>query len=226
MAVDRALLRASSLGKSPPTLRVYGWKPPAVSLGYFQNEGDFRKMPGFSGTDIVKRLTGGGAILHDDELTFSLVCGEDSGLLPRDVFLSYGVVCGALEAGLGRLGVPAGRRGDSFPGNPVAGMERKSPYFCFEKPSSFDIAVSGRKLAGSAQRRSGGAVLHHGSILLGGGGSKNSISVSEAAGKPVSFDELAAAVLGGFRKVLGVEFAEGGLSGFEKELADKFAANR
>ena len=221
MAVDGALLRSCAGQASAPALRFYGWEPPAVSVGYFQDADDFRALPGFSEYDIVKRLTGGGAILHDRELTFSLVCREKDGLLPEDVLLSYGAVCRALIAGLAALGISARTRGGSSPGSPVSGVERKSPYFCFEKPSGFDVVASGRKLAGSAQRRSGGAVLHHGSILLGGGRAEGSVSVEEAAGKPVSFNELSAAVLEGFKEVLGAEFAEGGLTGFEADLVNE-----
>jgi lipoyl(octanoyl) transferase len=223
MAIDEALFRSCAEKESPPTLRFYGWNPPAVSLGYFQRVEDFRSIPGISDYDIVKRLTGGGAILHDRELTFSLICKQGDGLLPEDVFLSYEAVCKALSAGLGILGIQAETRGEAFPGNPVSGIERKSPYFCFSKPSRFDVTVSGRKIAGSAQRRRGGALLHHGSIPIEGADDGGSVSVEEAAGRKVSFDELMEAALEGFEKVLGFSFREGRISGFERCLASELA---
>jgi lipoyl(octanoyl) transferase len=217
MALDEALFTCAAEGASPPTLRFYGWKPAAVSLGYFQDEGDFSRMPGVSGMDIVKRLTGGGAIVHDNELTFSIVCGEKEGLLPEDVFESYEFVCRAVEAGLGVLGIEACARGVSAPGNPVSGPGRKSPYYCFEKPSRFDVVAVGEKVAGSAQRRRSGAILHHGSVPFERVNSALRESPPPDGG--VSFDALRQALLEGFKQTAGCGFVEGGLKAAEEELA-------
>ncbi len=216
MALDAALLDSCAERNAAPALRFYGWSPPAVSLGYFQNEEDFR---GMHGMDVVKRLTGGGAIVHDRELTFSLVFGEKDPVLPEDVFESYGAVCEAIVLGLGLIGIEAGVRGDSASGNPVSGPERKSPYFCFEKPSRFDVTAGGRKIAGSAQRRRKGAVLHHGSVPMEKADSAGAVSVEEACGRRVSFEELSAAMLRGFGRALGAEFEECLPDEFELERA-------
>ncbi len=216
MALDEALFTCAAKGAGPPTLRFYGWNPAAVSLGYFQNEDDFLKMPGFSGMDIVQRLTGGGAIVHDNELTFSIVCGEKAGLLPEDVFKSYEFVCRAVAAGLGPLGIEARARGATAPGNPVSGPGRKSPYYCFEKPSRFDVIAGGKKVAGSAQRRRSGAILHHGSVPF------ERVNSALRESRPpggVSFEALRRALLEGFQQTAGVGFVEGGLQAEEEELA-------
>ncbi len=217
MALDEALFTSCVKGASPPTLRFYGWNPAAVSLGYFQYVEDFLKMPAFSGMDIVKRLTGGGAIVHDNELTFSIVCGEKEGLLPEDVFKSYEFVCRAVSAGLGVLGIEARARGASAPGNPVSGPGRKSPYYCFEKPSRFDVIAGGEKVAGSAQRRRSGAILHHGSVPF------DRVDSALCGSRPpdggVSFGELCRALLEGFKQTADAGFVEGGLKAAEEELA-------
>lgn len=226
MSVDEALLLSGAGEGGPPVLRFYGWSPAAVSLGYFQREEDFRSMPGLKGIDIVRRLTGGGAILHDDEVTFSVVCGEKGGFLPGDVPGSYEKVCEALVSGLGALGIRARRRGRSFPANPVAGGQRTQPFFCFETPSRFDIEAGGKKLAGSAQRRGMGGVLHHGSVPLSCPGAEGCIGAGAAAGREISFSELRNSLIIGFEKVLGAEFFEAGLSSREEELAGELARTK
>ena len=145
MALDEAIARRVGSGERPPTLRLYGWSPEAVSIGFFQEvreevDLEFCRRRGI---ELVRRLTGGGAVVHSrDELTYSLAVGEGDLMIPRDVQESYGRICVPIVSSLRRLGVDASFR-------PVN-----------------DIEVSGRKISGSAQTRRFGAVLQHGTILL------------------------------------------------------------
>lgn len=162
MAVDEALLEGVAAGSSPATLRFYGWGPACLSLGYFQpfsvvDSAACRAM----GIDIVRRPTGGRAILHDRELTYSVtlpaaVLGHDSGILP-----SYQRISGALQVGLRAVGVTTERAPVS-----AAPTSAEKGAICFDRPSAYEILAEGRKLVGSAQTRRGSAILQHGSILI------------------------------------------------------------
>src|SRR6266851_10371187 len=162
MAVDEALLDGVAAGIAPPTLRFYQWAPPCLSLGYFQPF-DVVDVAGCLrlGVDVVRRPTGGRAILHDRELTYSValpasVLGHDGGVLPSYYRLSL-----ALQDGLRRLGVPATLAPESAATGPIV----HGP-ICFDRPSAREILLEGRKLVGSAQMRRGGGILQHGSILI------------------------------------------------------------
>lgn len=158
MAVDEALLLRGEL----PTLRFYAWRPHAVSLGWFQRVQDFADLP--ADVPVVRRKTGGGAIHHAEELTFSLACAAD--LLPKDIDESYRLLHDAVVVALCAVGVPAVRVEQG-----PAPSARPKDRWCFRWPGKNDIVgACGRKLCGSAQRRlhtaAGPRVLHHGSIVL------------------------------------------------------------
>ena len=162
MAVDEILLEGVAAGSAPPTLRFYEWMPACLSLGYFQpfdvvDSDGCRRL----GVDVVRRPTGGRAILHDRELTYSValpasVLGADGGVLP-----SYYRLSRALQDGLSRLGILATLA-------PEAAASRSTDHgpICFDRPSAHEILLRGRKLVGSAQMRRGAALLQHGSILI------------------------------------------------------------
>ena len=144
MAVDEAILRSAIRGETGPTLRFYQWKPACLSLGYFQDvkkEVDLEALPS-QGVDLVRRLTGGKAVLHDDELTYSVVVPEV--MLPGTVLETYRRISQALVEGLRLMGVPA----------TIAALERgvtsRDPRFrqaaCFSAPSWFEILWDGKKL--------------------------------------------------------------------------------
>src|SRR2546426_2444691 len=162
MAVDEVLLDGVAAGTTPPTLRFYEWTPPCLSLGYFQPF-DVVDLDGCRalGVEVVRRPTGGRAILHDRELTYSValpapLLGHDAGILP-----SYRRLSLALQAGLRRLGINVGLAPESeTPTRAVHGPA------CFDRPSAHEILLQGRKAGGSAQVRRAGALLHHGSILI------------------------------------------------------------
>ncbi len=159
MALDEALLRAP---RPVPTLRTYTWEPWTLSLGYFQSAAADRLAP-FSrlGYGIVRRMTGGKAIFHGPELTYSVAYPLSLRGLPRTSAAAYDLFHGILARALGRLGVACSPRGDrallSDTGDP-------EEFFCFYESSPFDLAAEGRKLVGSAQRRTARGLLQHGSV--------------------------------------------------------------
>lgn len=163
MAVDAAVAAAVGAGAVPPTLRLYAWDPPCLSLGYAQSIADvdmarLRQQ----GWEVVRRPTGGRAILHTDELTYSVAVPADHPLAEGSVVDSYRRISTALLAALEALGAQP----HADPQSKDA-VRDKSPV-CFETPSHYEITVDGRKLVGSAQARRGNSVLQHGTLPLYG----------------------------------------------------------
>lgn len=167
MAADEAILIAHSEGKSPPTVRFYGWSPATLSIGYFQKameEIDFEQLKA-EGLGFVRRPTGGRAVLHDKELTYSLIVSENYPGIPRSVTEAYRVLSEGLLLGFRKLGLNAQMV-------QLESDEDKTKYAsmgsaaCFDSPSWYELVVEGRKIAGSAQTRQKQVVLQHGSILL------------------------------------------------------------
>ena len=144
MGLDEAILNAVSEGRQPPTLRLYGWAPAAVTLGYFQGLSDEVDQDACAraGVDVIRRVTGGGAVFHDEELTYSVVIPEGHPLARPDILDSYRVLCAGILEGLSRLGLEA----EFVPLN--------------------DILVGGKKVSGNAQTRKRGCILQHGTVLL------------------------------------------------------------
>ncbi len=144
MGLDEAILRAVAEGKSLPTLRFYGWKPPAVSLGYFQ--GLYEEIDvdacASDGVDIVRRITGGGAVFHHYEVTYSIVLPLGHPLARENILESYRLLLGGIIEGLAILGIQS----EFSPIN--------------------DISAGGKKISGNAQTRKLGCILQHGTILL------------------------------------------------------------
>ena len=158
MALDRAIQLSCDEQETPPTLRLYRWKRPTVTLGRFQKLTTVdRDFCASHGIDIVRRFTGGRGVLHDDELTYCIVCGTQNGI-PRDVAASYRVLCGGLAAAYRHLGVEAALtatdRGD-----------RRSAA-CYLHATSADLSIGAQKLSGSAQVWAGTTVLQHGSFTV------------------------------------------------------------
>lgn len=174
MALDEALLEEPD---GPPALRLYGWSPEALSLGYFQPLEAFREtLCAHPGLGVVRRPTGGGAIHHGGDWTFALT-GEPAALgLGGSIPASYRRVHRAVARGLHRLGFETSLREDTavredaaVP-SAAASLEsddrRGRPLLCFASAGPLDLMQDGRKVCGSAQRRSRGRLLHHGSLLL------------------------------------------------------------
>lgn len=167
MAIDEILMDSQNPAgiESMPTLRFYSWTRPAATAGYFQKLGDLARRPDFfkPGLEMVRRLTGGGLVLHGADLTFSLTMRIPQPLIAGSVKDSYLKINEALLAGLRAFytgldfadckTVPSGRGG---------GMER----ICFEGPSCYDLLLNSKKVVGASQRRKNGVLLHQSSVFL------------------------------------------------------------
>lgn len=246
MAIDEAILLEHQGGQTPPTLRFYAWSPPTISLGYFQQldkEIDLEAVKE-RGLGLVRRLTGGRAVLHDDEVTYSVVAREDHPLMLGGIRPSYLRLAAALAGGLRELGAPveiaSGRKG---------AHEEHSTAACFDAPSWYEITCGGRKLVGSAQTRKGGVVLQHGSIVINLNGEdlfavlkmpaeavrrrlqakfyRQACGLAEILGRSVAAAEIKTGIVRAFSRLYGIEFVTSGLTEGEKgrleELKAKYA---
>ncbi len=242
MALDEALLLSRLRHGSPPTLRLFAWAPPAISLGYGQRlDGRIDEQALVAlGLGLVRRATGGSAILHegpDLEITYSVSAGAGDFEGANDLLETYRWIGVGLLSGLRALGAPV-EMVSVQPSDPAA-----MPAFCFARTGSFELEVDGRKLVGSAQRRQGTAFLQHGAIMLGaepvrlrrvfpgeGDPLAGMTTLESALGRRPSFDETAAALVEGFRRAHGLALEPGGLSEEEAALAamlerDKYATD-
>lgn len=165
MALDEALLISTSTHRELPILRLFSWDPPTLSLGYAQKSAEVNmvRLKEY-GWDLVRRPTGGRAILHTDELTYSIAAPIDEPVMAGSLLESYQRISRALLGALNILGIEA--RGDST----YSSTKSPGPLdpICFEVPSNYEITVNGKKLIGSAQARKNGGVLQHGSLPLSG----------------------------------------------------------
>lgn len=167
MALDEVLLEWHSEGKIDPTIRFYGWNPATLSVGYFQKvekEIDLEAVKK-AGLGFVRRPTGGRGVLHDQELTYSVIVSEDHPKMPRTVTEAYRVISEGILEGFRSLGL------DAYFAIPKTeeekqGLKNPRSSVCFDAPSWYELVVEGRKVAGSAQTRQKGVILQHGSILL------------------------------------------------------------
>ncbi|NLE45873.1 MAG: lipoate--protein ligase family protein [Chloroflexi bacterium] len=216
MAVDEAILQAIAAGESLPTLRLYGWDPACLSLGRAQRVTDVdRHALSRDGVDLVRRPTGGRAILHIDELTYSVIAPETEERVAGGIMESYRRISTGLVRGLELLGIH-----DIVADQRVKRRETAGPV-CFEIPVDYEITVHGRKLVGSAQMRSSGVVLQHGAVPLTGDISRicnylssqqdpgrvlaRAVTVEVALGRIVTWDEVADALGRGFSEVLNLD---------------------
>ncbi len=165
MALDEAILEAVRSLDQPPTLRLYAWEPACLSLGHAQPIKDVN-LPSLiaNGWQVVRRPTGGRAILHTDELTYSIAAHQDNPIMTGGVLESYRRISLALVEGLTKLGINS--NADSHYQLPEGSVQNAA--VCFEVPSNYEITANGRKLIGSAQARRGMGVLQHGSLPLFG----------------------------------------------------------
>jgi len=178
MAVDEAIFREVQRTGGPPTVRLYGWLSPAVSIGYFQDAAAEINLPACRarGVSVVRRPTGGRAVYHDDDLTYAVVAPETIPLFPPTIAGAYQAISRCLARGLKELGLAAalasGGGADEDAGRPrretgkESGGERIAPAACFAVPARHELLVAGRKICGSAQMRSRGTFLQQGSLLM------------------------------------------------------------
>ncbi|MBI5427172.1 MAG: lipoate--protein ligase family protein [Nitrospinae bacterium] len=237
MATDHAILQAVEEGKAPPTLRLYGWSSPTLTVGYSQkvgkdvDEARCREL----GIPVVRRPTGGRAVLHHREISYCVAAPINHPRFPPGLRETFKVIANALTLCLAELGLP-GENGGSAIGAPS-----RSPA-CFASFNRFEIAVGQRKLIGSAQRRTRQAFLQHGSALLDVDrellnslfrfnsneerqGSlerlrQSAVALNEATGRKLSFAETLLAFRQGFCRAFGEGMEVGALTPFEEKLRD------
>jgi lipoate-protein ligase A len=240
MAVDEAVLEAAAAGHSPPTLRLYAWEPACISLGLAQPSGDIDvEALRRHRWEMVRRPTGGRAILHTDELTYAVIAASSEALMRGGVLESYNRIAQALLCALEQLALSA--RAESSYSLPV-GADRKGPV-CFEVPSNYEITVAGKKLIGSAQARRKGGVLQHGALPLHGDLGRitavlryedeeaqaegrrrlleHAINVQTALNRMVTWEEAANAFTAAFAETCGLELQPGKLTPAEAARADE-----
>jgi lipoate-protein ligase A len=213
MALDEALLAS---GEPRPTLRFYTWSPPALSLGYFQRWRDLPQLP--AGLVVVRRFSGGGAIEHSEELTFSIAASADHALFRGDVRRSYEQVHALLARAFATFGVEAAPRAAAS-----LRSEHAASSMCFHRATAFDLAWDGAKGVGSAQRRRQGRVLHHGSIKLAAGALEHDVAGLRDHAPDVAPGAVAAAITAEFERGLGCAFALEAPSASESAHAERRA---
>ncbi len=164
MALDEALLHSVANGDSLPVLRFYRWRPATVTLGYAQSiYKDLDLDVCFkAGLDVVRRSTGGRAVLHDNEVTYAVIAPFNTGLFGNSILDCYRVISEVLQKTLVQLGLPA----QLVPGKLRDDSRSGTKAICFTVPSQYELVINGRKVAGSAQKRYGRAFLQHGSIPI------------------------------------------------------------
>lgn len=242
MAMDSAILSAVGRDEVLPTLRLYRWNPPCLSLGYSQPYSDIdiqnlRKK----GWDVVRRPTGGRAILHTDELTYAVIGPRTEPRLEGGLLQSYRRLSTALAEALSILGLPI----EVHLGNNPAAQDQA---VCFENPSDFEITVDGKKIIGSAQARKKEGILQHGTLPLQGnlgritevlhyGSSElqlqaenkllqKATTVEKVLGHQVSWEDAALAFQTGIQKVLNLKFIPGELTAAETIDVEKLVKNK
>ncbi|HEY3397034.1 MAG TPA: lipoate--protein ligase family protein [Armatimonadota bacterium] len=242
MAVDEAMMWAAAELGLPPTLRLYGWRPAAVSLGYFQQaEGQVdRAELERRGWDLVRRPTGGRAILHDDELTYSVTIPQAALTRGESTMGSYREISRGLELGLQRLGVSAAL-GETAADPTHRETARDLPTVCFAQASRCDLVAAGRKVVGSAQVRKQGIILQHGSVplrlnlddqiaVMPGRGDRGESrdrlgeaaqGIAEVLGSPLSFEQLGQALVAGFEEAFETSLTPGDLTAEERARVEE-----
>lgn len=224
MAADEAILLRYPF-YSVPTLRIYGWEPACISLGYNQKPQNVLTVK----KNYVRRITGGSAIYHHQELTYSITCSPNDLILPKQVKESYCVLCGFLLEFYSRLGLHA-----DFAQNIFKNDLGQYGSFCFSSREHFDIIIKGKKIGGNAQKRNKNIIFQHGSIpqkidftmiqeLIHNVGSlkDNTIGLDDALGKVTEFSCLQELLSESFKKVFNKKFIRGGFSSEEKDIIEK-----
>jgi lipoyl(octanoyl) transferase len=237
MAIDEAIFRETIKNQKPPTLRFFGWHPSAISIGYFQ---DLKKEINvhrcrLSSVDVVRRITGGKAVYHRDDITYSLTAGKTEKLFPDNIIGTYEKISLCLARGLSFLGIHAQLA--KVNAGMAVGEPDMSPA-CFSTPSGNELLVAGRKICGSAQTRTQGGFLQHGSLMITFDPMETAAlilstqapeqseklrravtSINEIIPSPVSTETIATFLQRGFSDELGITLTEEPLTPEEKVLS-------
>jgi len=222
MAIDHAILSSHSQGRVPPTVRFYAWDPPAISIGYFQSLTEEIDIPACDhyGVDYVRRITGGGAVFHEEEVTYSIVVDETHPFFTKNILESYQRICGAIIKGLYHLKID-----------------------CSYAPIN-DIIVDNKKISGNAQTRKYQTILQHGTILTDVDVEKmftllivpnekikdklikdvtqRVTSLKHVLGHTVTFDTVSSVLAQGFEEEFDIILKKGDLTEQERDLAKQY----
>ena len=220
MAVDDALLE--SAGEGTTTLRLYEWSEPTLSLGYFQAAAERAGHVASRDCPLVRRASGGGAILHDRELTYCLAMPIAERFGARANLL-YAAVHKALIESLAAFGVP------SHLHEPTAAEAATAPppFLCFQRRTRGDVLCGQSKIAGSAQRRQRGGLVQHGSILLAQSAAALELpGIEQIAGISLAASELAADLADRLAGKLGLRWVNSVLTDHERSRANRFENDR
>lgn len=249
MALDEAILEAVGRGEALPTLRFYAWEPPCISLGVAQSihDVDLKRLHA-KRWDIVRRSTGGRAILHTDELTYAVIAPIENPHVTGGVLESYRHLSAGLVAGLQQMAMSV----EIEPEKQLSEGERGNPV-CFQAPSAYEITVKQRKLLGSAQVRRRNGILQHGTLPLKGDITRicevlqfddeeerifavdalrnRAATVEDLLGEPLSWESAAKAMSEGFRQALDLQLesrdpSPGELTRAEELQRERFANTR
>jgi lipoyl(octanoyl) transferase len=244
MAVDESILEHIHRGEALPTLRLYSWDPPCLSLGHAQSFADVdMERVKANGWEVVRRLTGGRAILHTDELTYSVTGSAEEPVLAGGILESYNRLAQALMFAICELGLPVEIK--EHADQPAT--KNLNPV-CFEVPSTYEITVNGKKLIGSAQARKKEGVLQHGSLPLTGDLTRicqalvfkdeaarevaaqrlltRATTVESVIGVETDWETAAQAFVHGFEAQLGISFQRGEMSQSESERAEELVKEK
>ncbi len=237
MAIDEAVFQETIKNHQQPTIRFYASTPAALSIGYFQDahkELNIKKCRREK-IDIARRITGGKAVFHFNEITYSIAAVEDEKIFPADIMGTYKIISQCIARGLNDIGIRSdlaadGRRGIKKELNPC----------CFSSPSRNELLVNGRKICGSAQVRKRGGFLQHGLLLMSFNPErtaaflmpedepgrmeelKHSVtSVQEELGFSIDKREICSSIQKGFMDELGIDLQEDGLTPSEEKLKEQ-----
>ncbi|MEN6375242.1 MAG: biotin/lipoate A/B protein ligase family protein [Smithella sp.] len=237
MAIDEAIFRETINYKKHPTIRFYGWQPAAVSIGYFQDakkEVNIEKCLA-DGVDIVRRISGGKAVAHCDEVTYSVIACDKEELFPPDILGTYKIISNCIARGLAYLGINATL---AESGRNLHDSDFKA--CCFSMPSKNELLVAERKICGSAQFRTNSGFIQHGSLLINFDPArtasyllpmrtsaqllklKDSVAaINEEIALPIDEKEICSSLKKGFAEVLNLKLIEETLTSAEEELINK-----
>lgn len=252
MAIDEALLNSLIHGHSTlSTLRFYTWKAPSLSIGRFQKIAGRLDLPKCQelGLEMVRRPSGGRAVLHGGDLTYSLVFAEDDLIIPKGILPSYQLISQALQKGLAKVGVST---------TSSKGRQMNDSPLCFSHVSKFELLIQGKKIMGHAQRREKGFVLQQGSISKEKstipmtqlfpsiktnfteahavkapslqektvGKNQSLTSLEELLAAPIPLEDLKEALRQGFEETMNISFIYGPLSDWESQEADRLVREK
>ncbi|MBN1220263.1 MAG: lipoate--protein ligase family protein [Anaerolineae bacterium] len=248
MAIDEAILYVLAGGHGIPTIRFFQWEPPCLSLGYNQHWSDVNEAAcqqlGYTWT---RRPTGGKAILHTDEITYSLIIPQADPRIQGGIIESYRILSLGLLRGLEKLGVQAGQARREDVRAQRKAIRTESGPVCFDTPSHYEITWKGKKLIGSAQLRRKQIVLQHGTLPLHGNLNRiletltlsgteyvqqaellphRATTLEQVLGKALSFPEVAPALAAGFAEQLNLTLAQMPLTDREQTLANELRAEQ